>query len=89
MNNLHRDLAPISDAAWAEIEEETSRTIKRHLAGRRVVDVQGPSGTVLSAIGTATCGRSRLPRKACCSPTAGGEIAGRTPHSIRAQASGD
>ncbi len=52
MNNLHRDLAPISDAAWAEIEEETSRTIKRHLAGRRVVDVQGPSGTVLSAIGT-------------------------------------
>jgi uncharacterized linocin/CFP29 family protein len=52
MNNLHRDLAPISDAAWAEIEEETSRTIKRHLAGRRVVDVQGPSGTVLSTIGT-------------------------------------
>ena len=52
MNNLHRELAPISDAAWGQIEEETSRTIKRYLAGRRVVDVQGPSGTALSAIGT-------------------------------------
>jgi uncharacterized linocin/CFP29 family protein len=52
MNNLHRELAPISDAAWAQIEEETSRTFKRHLAGRRVVDVHGPTGTSLSAVGT-------------------------------------
>src|SRR6202048_1179076 len=52
MNNLHRELAPISDAAWSEIEEETSRTIKRDLAGRRVVDVQGPDGIAFSAIGT-------------------------------------
>jgi uncharacterized linocin/CFP29 family protein len=52
MNNLHRGLAPISDAAWSDIEEETSRTIKRYLAGRRVVDVQGPGGIDLSAIGT-------------------------------------
>jgi uncharacterized linocin/CFP29 family protein len=52
MNNLHRELAPISDAAWAQIEEETSRTFKRYLAGRRVVDVQGPNGTGLSAVGT-------------------------------------
>jgi uncharacterized linocin/CFP29 family protein len=52
MNNLHRELAPISDAAWAQIEEETSRTFKRHLAGRRVVDLSGPAGTGLSAVGT-------------------------------------
>ena len=52
MNNLHRELAPISDAAWCQIEEETSRTIKRYLAGRRVVDLQGPGGTALSAVGT-------------------------------------
>src|SRR4249920_2192387 len=52
MNNLHRELAPISGAAWSEIEEETSRTIKRYLAGRRVVDVRGPGGMALSAIGT-------------------------------------
>jgi uncharacterized linocin/CFP29 family protein len=52
VNNLHRELAPISDAAWAQIEEETSRTIKRYLAGRRVVDVHGPAGSALSSVGT-------------------------------------
>jgi len=52
MNNLHRGLAPISDAAWSQIEEETSRTVKRYLAGRRVVDVEGPDGMALSAVGT-------------------------------------
>jgi uncharacterized linocin/CFP29 family protein len=52
MNNLHRELAPISDAAWVQIEEETTRTLKRHLAGRRVVDVSGPAGAALSAVGT-------------------------------------
>ena len=52
MNNLHRELAPISDVAWAQIEEELARTFKRYLAGRRAVDVKGPGGSVLSAIGT-------------------------------------
>jgi len=52
MNNLHRELAPISDAAWAQIEDETSRTLKRYLAGRRVAEVRGPSGSALSAVGT-------------------------------------
>src|SRR6201996_5551746 len=52
MNNLHRELAPISDAAWSQIEEEASRTIKRYLAARRVVDVEGPEGMALSAVGT-------------------------------------
>lgn len=52
MNNLHRELAPISSAAWTEIEEEATRTLKRYLAARRVVDVQGPGGFDLSAVGT-------------------------------------
>ncbi len=52
MNNLHRELAPISDKAWAQIEEEASRTLKRHLAARRVVDVRGPMGLDLAAVGT-------------------------------------
>lgn len=52
MNNLHRELAPVSDAAWAQIEEEAARTLKRHLAARRVVDVVGPAGVSLSAVGT-------------------------------------
>ncbi len=52
MNNLHRELAPISDAAWAQIEEEAARTFKRHLAGRRVVDVHGPAGATFAAVAT-------------------------------------
>jgi uncharacterized linocin/CFP29 family protein len=52
MNNLHRELAPISDGAWAQIEDEASRTLKRHLAARRVVDVQGPKGSDFPAVGT-------------------------------------
>jgi uncharacterized linocin/CFP29 family protein len=52
MDNLHRELAPVSDAAWAQIGEEATRTLKRHLAARRVVDVHGPGGYELSAVGT-------------------------------------
>ena len=52
MNNLHRELAPISDEAWAEIEEEATRTLKRYLAARRIVDVHGPGGVALPAVGT-------------------------------------
>jgi len=52
MNNLHRELAPISDVAWSEIEEETTRTLKRYLAGRRVVDFPAPGGIALPAVAT-------------------------------------
>ncbi|MDH3045511.1 MULTISPECIES: family 1 encapsulin nanocompartment shell protein [Gordonia] len=50
MNNLHRELAPISDAAWAEIEEEATRSFKRNIAGRRLVDVRGPMGADTAAV---------------------------------------
>ncbi|OOV13128.1 bacteriocin [Streptomyces avermitilis] len=52
MNNLHRELAPITSSAWAEIEEEARRTFQRNVAGRRVVDVTGPDGPALAAVGT-------------------------------------
>jgi len=52
MNNLYRELAPVSEAAWTEIEAEARRTLKRHLAARRVVDVEGPKGFDFSAVGT-------------------------------------
>ena len=51
-NNLHRELAPISDEAWADIEGEARRTFTRHVSGRRVVDLIGPAGQTLSAVGT-------------------------------------
>jgi uncharacterized linocin/CFP29 family protein len=52
MNNLHRELAPVSDAAWSEIGEETTRTLKRYLGGRRVVDVPSPGGIALPGVAT-------------------------------------
>jgi uncharacterized linocin/CFP29 family protein len=52
MTNLHRDLAPVSDAAWAQIEDEATRTLKRYLAGRRVVDVPSPGGVALPGVAT-------------------------------------
>lgn len=52
MNNLYRELAPITASAWAEIELEASRTFKRHIAGRRVVDVSEPGGPVTAAVST-------------------------------------
>ncbi|WP_280373017.1 encapsulin, partial [Nocardia abscessus] len=39
-----KELAPITAEAWAAIEEEATRTFKRHIAGRRVVDLSGPHG---------------------------------------------
>ncbi|WP_299908630.1 family 1 encapsulin nanocompartment shell protein [uncultured Paracoccus sp.] len=44
MDNLHRPLAPISAAAWEDIEEEARRTLRRYLGARRVVDLVGPEG---------------------------------------------
>ncbi|HKE63112.1 MAG TPA: family 1 encapsulin nanocompartment shell protein [Micromonosporaceae bacterium] len=52
MNNLHRELAPISDEAWADLSAEATRTFTRHVAARRVVDVIGPGGLTLAAVGT-------------------------------------
>src|SRR5689334_8807738 len=52
MNDLFRELAPISTAAWAEIEAEAKRTLKLMLAARRIVDFNGPLGWQTSAINT-------------------------------------
>jgi uncharacterized linocin/CFP29 family protein len=62
MNNLHRELAPISEGAWSQIEEEAKRTLKRYLAGRRVVDVNGPGGLALSGVGTGHSKNIAAPR---------------------------
>ena len=34
MNNLHRELAPISEAAWADLEAEARRTFVRRFSAR-------------------------------------------------------
>ncbi|AQH00715.1 bacteriocin [Burkholderia sp. KK1] len=63
MNNLHRELAPISDDAWEQIEAEVARTFKRSVAGRRVVDVKSPGGVALAAIGTGHQTNIAAPKK--------------------------
>lgn len=50
MNNLRRELAPISSAAWAAIDEEASRVLKLKLAGRKLVDFNGPLGPTAAAL---------------------------------------
>ena len=49
MNDLLRELAPVSAAAWRDIEEEAKRTLKLMLAARKLVDFTGPLGWEASA----------------------------------------
>jgi uncharacterized linocin/CFP29 family protein len=56
MNDLLRSLAPVSDAAWSQIEEEAKRTLQGILAARKLVDFDGPLGWQASSVPT---GRSR------------------------------
>ncbi|HEX7043063.1 MAG TPA: family 1 encapsulin nanocompartment shell protein [Burkholderiales bacterium] len=50
MNELLRELAPISAQAWKLIEDEARRTLKQMLAARRLVDFAGPLGWAASAV---------------------------------------
>jgi len=50
MNFLLRDLAPIPQTAWEEIDEEARRVLKLTLAARKLVDFTGPLGWSTSAI---------------------------------------
>jgi uncharacterized linocin/CFP29 family protein len=51
MDDLRRELAPLSAEAWQQIEGEAKRTLKRTLAARKLVDFVGPLGWSVSAIG--------------------------------------
>lgn len=50
MNHLLREMAPVSEAAWGEIEEEATSTLKHFLAGRRLLELSGPHGYEHSAV---------------------------------------
>ena len=47
---LRRDLAPITDGAWNEIERQGARVLKGNLSGRRLVDFLGPFGWQHAAV---------------------------------------
>ena len=50
MNDLYRDLAPITPEAWADIEEEARSALTTSLAGRRLVEFAGPLGWQSSSV---------------------------------------
>jgi uncharacterized linocin/CFP29 family protein len=44
MDHLRRQLAPVSDLAWQQIDDEARRTLRNFLAARPFVDFTGPLG---------------------------------------------
>jgi uncharacterized linocin/CFP29 family protein len=50
VNHLLRDLAPIPDEAWEQIDTEARRSLKHFLAARRLVGFAGPLGWKTSAV---------------------------------------
>lgn len=64
MNSLHRELAPISDTVWKQIQEECNRALKRMLATRKLVDFEGPLGWTASSVDLGRTGTlTRAPRR--------------------------
>lgn len=52
MDLLKRNLAPILPEAWKLIDEEASRVLRLLLAGRKVVEFEGPFGWKYAAVNT-------------------------------------
>jgi uncharacterized linocin/CFP29 family protein len=61
MNHLLRELAPISDEAWEQIDAEARRSLKHFLAARRLVDFNGPLGWEHSSVGLGRIEALQLP----------------------------
>jgi uncharacterized linocin/CFP29 family protein len=49
MNHLNRSLAPISNAAWEELDDTAKEQLRPALAARKLVDFSGPHGWEYSA----------------------------------------
>jgi uncharacterized linocin/CFP29 family protein len=49
VNHLLREHAPITDAGWAELDQEARERLEPALAARKVVDFSGPNGWDYSA----------------------------------------
>ena len=50
MNHLLREVAPVSETAWAEIEREARQSLEHFLTARRLVDFRGPVGWEYDAV---------------------------------------
>lgn len=52
MDHLLRSKAPISDTAWAQVDEEATRSLKHFLAGRKMIDYSANGDWERSAVAT-------------------------------------
>lgn len=52
MSLLYRELAPISERAWTEIDGEARRSIQHFIAGRHLFELKGPHGYDCEAVPT-------------------------------------
>ncbi|MEZ4451228.1 MAG: family 1 encapsulin nanocompartment shell protein [Nannocystaceae bacterium] len=59
MDHLRRKLSPLTDAAWAEIDDEARRILETNLSGRRIVDVVGPLGWEQGAVNLGRVGPAK------------------------------
>lgn len=60
MDHLRKELAPISTAAWSEINEEATRVLKQRLAARRLVEFHDHDDWSLSAVPRGRVGVEQL-----------------------------
>ncbi|MBD3381816.1 MAG: bacteriocin [candidate division Zixibacteria bacterium] len=58
MDILKKALAPISDAAWEEIEDQAKDSLTSLLSARKFIDIEGPKGWDFAAVSK---GRLKLP----------------------------
>ncbi|MFW5821707.1 MAG: family 1 encapsulin nanocompartment shell protein [Bacteroidota bacterium] len=60
MNILKRNLAPLTDNAWGEINDTLKDILNTHQTARKFVDIDGPNGIDFGGVST---GRLTIPRE--------------------------
>jgi uncharacterized linocin/CFP29 family protein len=50
MNHLHREIAPLDEEAWSQVDTDARTRLVTYLAGRRLVDFTGPLGWKHAAV---------------------------------------
>ena len=89
MNNLHRELAPISAAAWADIEAEARRTFKRQSPAAASSTSRQPDGAALAAVATGHLDRSAARPTACIAHCGAATAARRAAGAVHGRAGDD
>jgi uncharacterized linocin/CFP29 family protein len=56
VNHLYREIAPMSDRAWEEVDDAARRAIRNFIAGRRLFPLVGPHGYGTEAVPTGEVG---------------------------------